>query len=88
MKDASIYSTITQDIRIIYTKNGWTLEVIDNDNLLNHNITEQLKKINEPIYFSEITFKYWMFDFKINDVWFEALNIDCCNMTMTLNAYN
>lgn len=81
-------STITQDIKIIYTKNGWTLEVIDNNNLLNHNIIEQLKKINEAIYFSEITFKYWMFDFKINDVWFEALKIDVNNRKIVLNAYN
>lgn len=81
-------STITQDIKIIYTENGWTIEVIDNNNLLNDNIIEQLKYLNKPVYFSEITYKYWMFNFNIGSVWFEALEIDIDNKKIVLNAYN
>lgn len=66
----------------------WTFKVIDNHNLLNDNIINQLEQFKEHIYFNDISGKYWIFDFKIENVWFEALNIDCNNMTMTLNAYN
>ena len=66
----------------------WTFKVIDNHNLLNDNIINKLEQFKEPIYFNDISAKHWIFDFKIENVWFEALNIDCCNMTMTLNAYN
>ena len=66
----------------------WTFKVIDNHNLLNDNIINKLKQFKEPIYFNDISGKHWIFDFKIENVWFEALNIDCNNITMTLNAYN
>lgn len=66
----------------------WTFKIIDKQNLLNDNIINLLKQFKEPIYFSDITSKHWIFDFQINGVWFEALNIDYNNMEMTLNAYN
>jgi len=70
------------------TAGTWMFKVIDNNNLLNDAIINQLKQFNKPIYFSDITTKHWIFDFQIEGVWFEALNIDCCKMEIVLNAYN
>lgn len=70
------------------TSKSWKLKIIDDNNLLTNEITEQLKNFSEPIYFNDLTGKYWIFDFKINNVWFESKRINCNKMTMVLNAYN
>jgi hypothetical protein len=66
----------------------WEFEIIDKDNLLTNKITEQLKNFSESIYFNDLTAKHWIFDFKIENVWFEATSVNCNNMRMILNAYN
>lgn len=70
------------------TGKSWDIEIKDKDNLLTNNIIEQLKQFDKPIYFNNTNSKYWIFDFKIEDVYFESVNIDCCNMKMILNAYH
>lgn len=67
---------------------NWKFEIRDKNNLLTEEITEQLKDFSEPIYFNDLSAKHWIFDFNINNVWFEATHIDCCKMYMILNAYN
>ncbi|MDD2627798.1 MAG: hypothetical protein PHD20_02810 [Clostridia bacterium] len=69
------------------TGKPWEFEIIDKDNLLTNEITEQLKDFSEPIYFNDLSGKHWIFDFKIENVWFEATSVNCCNMYMVLNAY-
>jgi hypothetical protein len=56
--------------------------------LVTESIIEQLKGFKDSIYFNDLSGKHWIFDFKIDNVWFEAREIDCCNMEMVLNAYN
>jgi hypothetical protein len=70
------------------TGEGWTIEVIDKENLLNDAITDELKQFSETIYFNDTNGRYWIFDFSINNVWFESREIDCNNMHIILNAYN
>lgn len=65
----------------------WIFEIRDNKNLVDDNIADQLSNFGESIYFNDLSGKHWIFDFKINNVWFEALEVDCVNMKMLLNAY-
>lgn len=65
----------------------WVLEVIDNNHLMTEEIAQQLKQFDQTIYFNDLTCKHWIFDFKVGNVWFESMWIDCNNMRMVLNAY-
>lgn len=67
----------------------WLLKITDKENLLNHNgeIIEQLKSYDCTIFFNDSTCKYWIFDFKINGIWFEATHIDCIKHVIELNVY-
>jgi hypothetical protein len=78
---------VSENNLIIFNQNYWIINIIDNDNLVTSEISEELKKLNSTIYFNNQSSKYWIFDFKINDVWFEAIDIDMCSQDMTLNAY-
>jgi len=66
----------------------WAIEIIDNNDFLTNEIIKQLKQFRKPIYFNETNGKHWIFDFKIDNVWFESVQIDCNNMKILLNAYN
>jgi hypothetical protein len=71
----------------VKTNTGWILKIQNNSKLLTNNIITELKNLDKSIYFNNTTGKYWMFDFNINGVWFEALNIDCYKKYIVLNAY-
>ena len=65
----------------------WTFEVQDSENLLNSSIIEKIKEFNNPVYFNDISCNYWIFDFFVDDVWFEALEVNPVKMYILLNAY-
>lgn len=67
---------------------GWEIKLTDKNNLLTGDTIEELKQMNHVIYWNDIDCKHWIFDFKINNVWFEAINIDMNNNKMTLNVFS
>lgn len=72
------------------TNKAWTLEIIDKQNLMTDSIVENLKNFSKPIFWNDGDFKhhiFYIFDFKIDNVWFESLEVDCCNMKIVLNAF-
>ena len=64
----------TQQITNEFTHNaGYLMKVIGDTEYLTEAIIERLKGLGEPIYFNDLDSKYWLFDFKIGDLWFEVV---------------
>ena len=57
-----------------------TITFIDKDNLLTDTIITKLKQYfaadKATIYFNDTTCNHWMYDFKIDDVWFSSKSIN------------
>lgn len=66
---------------------GYLLTIFDPDNLLTESIIERLKRYNAVFYFKDIIAEYWIFDFKIEDVWFEAKKIVFGEKALTLKCF-
>ena len=62
----------------------WTFKIKDNIDLITDNIIDSIEKFDERIYFNNASGTYFIFDFKVDDVWIEAGNINCNDMTMDL----
>lgn len=58
--------TSISGINIIITG---AIEKITND------IVKKLERLNEPIYWNDNTCSHYIFSFKINDVWFDSMEI-------------
>lgn len=63
---------------------GLTLIINDPENLLTKEIIKELKDYDDTVFFNDLTSKHWIFDFKLKDVWFQALEIDFCEKFMLL----
>lgn len=72
----------------VLCENGWTLEIKDKENLINEDITQELKKIDMVIYFNDTSGEHWIFDFKIKNIWLESLKIDRIEKHIILKAWN
>lgn len=65
----------------------YTFIVEDKENLLNDEIIEKLKAKDFTIYHNDLDCYYWIFDFKVNGVWFEATSINLVEHKIHLNAF-
>lgn len=73
--------------KTILTNYGYNFIIQDDNNLLTEEIVEMLKKYNATIYHNDLESYYWIFDFQLNNVWFESLNINLCTNTIILKAF-
>lgn len=72
---------------IIINKYGYKLELIGEVEKLNNEVIEMLKEYDDTIYFNNSNCKYWMFDFKLKDIWFSSENIDLVNKEITFKVF-
>jgi len=66
------------------------IEIIDGDNILTNEIITKLKEYlkNETIvYFNDLSCKHWIFDFKIDNVWFTSKSINNELTKFTLESF-
>ena len=73
--------------KTIITSYGFKFIIQDDNNLLTEEIIEMLMKYNTTIYHNDLESYYWIFDFQLNNVWFESLNINLCTNIMILKAF-
>ena len=66
---------------------GYIIKIKDNNNLLSEDILKKLQNFKFVIYFNNCDCYYWIFDFKIDLVWFESTNIDMNENIIELNAF-
>lgn len=66
---------------------GYIIKIKDNNNLLSEDILKKLQNFKFEIYFNNCDCYYWIFDFKIDLVWFESTNIDMNENIIELNAF-
>lgn len=59
----------------------------DREELLTDEIVLKLKEYKDTIYHNDLESYYWIFDFTINDIWFESLKVDPCQHTIILKAF-
>lgn len=56
------------------------ITITDNENLLTDTIISKLQQYFKTdkavIYFNDITSKHWLFDFKIDNIWFSSTNMN------------
>lgn len=62
----------------------WKFKIVEGIELITESIIEQIENFKDGIYFNDSISKHWIFDFKISDVWVEAKEVNCNNMTMEL----
>lgn len=67
---------------------GWKLTLTGNTELLTEETIEKLKTYSDTIYFNDTSARYWMFDFKIDGLWFETVHIDMCTEEMEINVFH
>ena len=67
--------------------NGFTIKLKGQKELITDSIVEELKKINPTFYFQDNECYYWIFDFKINDVWFEMPHCTEIPKELILNVF-
>ena len=66
---------------------GYIIKIKDNNKLLSEDILKKLQNYEFEIYFNNCDCYYWIFDFKIDLVWFESTNIDMNKNIIELNAF-
>jgi len=52
--------------------------------IFNKKIINELKNYNFTIYWNDLECYYWIFDFKINNIWFSSYKIDMDNKIIYL----
>lgn len=52
--------------------------------IFNKKIINELKNYNFTIYWNDLQCYYWIFDFKINNIWFSSYKIDMDNKIIYL----
>lgn len=62
----------------------WKFKIIEGMDLITESIIEQIQDFKDNIYFNDLSSRHWIFDFKINNVWIEAKEVNCNTMTMDL----
>ena len=62
----------------------WKFKIIEGIEYITENIIEEIENFKDNIYFNDTNSRHWIFDFKIDDVWIEAKEVDCNSMTMDL----
>lgn len=67
---------------------GYELNLVGAVEKIDNGIIEKLKQYDDTIYFNDLDSNYWMFDFKINDLWFSGKNIDLVKNKITLEVFN
>lgn len=55
--------------------------------ILNKKIIKELKNYNFTIYWNDLQCNYWIFDFKINNIWFSSYKIDMNNKIISLKMW-
>ena len=55
--------------------------------ILNRKIIKELKNYNFTIYWNDLQCNYWIFDFKINNIWFSSYKIDMDNKIISLKMW-
>lgn len=66
---------------------GYIIKIEDKENLLNESIIKGLQSYKFEVYFNDLDCYYWIYDFKINSIWFELTHIDMNKCIIELNAY-
>ena len=69
------------------TGKSWTFEIIQGIEFLTDELKEKIADFKESIFFNDSNSKYYFFDYNIDDVWIEGLEIDCNNMIMKLSLF-
>lgn len=90
LKEIKVMETIKLKNKYIVGDNRRTdisLKVVKGLELLTDEIKERLSNFREPIFWSNDRLCHWFFDFKINNVWIESLNIDE-NFNIEIGLYN
>lgn len=55
--------------------------------ILNRKIVKALKKYQFTIYWNDVDCYYWIYDFKINNIWFATYKIDMNNKIIYLKRF-
>jgi len=55
--------------------------------IFNKKIINELKNYNFTIYWNDLECYYWIFDFKINNIWFSSYKIDMDNKIIYLQKW-
>lgn len=54
---------------------GINITIIGAIEKITNDIMKKLENLNEPIYWNDSTCSHYIFSFKINDVWFDSMEI-------------
>ena len=65
--------------------NGYTL--IIKGFIFNKKIIRVLKQYRFVVYWNDIECNYWIYDFKINNIWFSSYKIDMNNKIIYLKKF-
>lgn len=65
--------------------NGYTL--IIKGFIFNRKIIRVLKQYRFVVYWNDIECNYWIYDFKINNIWFSSYKIDMNNKIIYLKKF-
>lgn len=65
--------------------NDYTLKV--KGFILNRKIIRVLKQYRFVVYWNNIECNYWIYDFKINNIWFSSYKIDMNNKIIYLKKF-
>lgn len=71
----------------IINNSGWVLTLTGKIEKVAKEIEEKLKSHADEIYFNDLTGKYWMYDFKIGNVWFSSTDIDIIEKKIVLDVF-
>lgn len=65
--------------------NGYTL--IIKGFIFNRKIIRVLKQYRFVVYWNDVECNYWIYDFKINNIWFSSYKIDMNNKIIYLKKF-
>lgn len=84
-KNATVTFKGNNDYNLENSKAGkWKFNIVKGIDLITEDIIEQIEDFKDDIFFNDLSCKHWIFDFKADNKWIEAVEVDCNNMEMDL----
>lgn len=71
----------------IKNNSGWTFYIKGAIDKVTDKAIEGLKEYTINIYWNDLECYHWIFNFKLDNIWFENAEINCDDLEMTLYVY-
>lgn len=75
---------VVNNVVTVKNDGDWILTISDPEQLITEDILGKLKKYDSVIYHNDLSSKLWIFDFKLENVWFESTKINAVKRTINL----